>query len=918
MNSPLLARTLFSPTRNNRTTIATISLVLAFAAAASAADLPAPPTVPRPATLRVTVLPFQNATGDVTWDDWRQAFPAMVRSCLKGAEFTHVFGWKTLKPALAHTDWTTAGAGNMVLARQIARELKADVVVWGSFRHDTNGWAVDVRTLHTNSEAAPVTRAFTSLRCVDLAESMARGLAKELDLRLPEKECQNWRMYITDSEPAAGLLAKALVLEIQEAPAADQEKAWRQVLAVDPRCGVAHASLCEVIDQAGRQGELDPVIREFAAQQPRLCGAHLALAVMSFQHQDEPGAEREIQTALQLHPGCPGAAAAAFVILCAAGRWTDLSRILEQAHRDRPDAVETVIFLAWVRVREGNHQAARDLLDLVDELPDDDQMADLALIQAALSVGEVRLAGRELLRLGSKTAQNEAISNTLASATFSFRGTNASHSDELVRRPRAFTAEELSRELDRRLSPEERKLVVNPLEITPEITAEARRLTIGLPKDPLRAFALFANVADRGRGPGDGRQRTASEALRDSGDSETRLSCQEHAKLFVTLARSLGLEAWMVHVDRCADGSLGNHDCAALFLDGHGMLIDPTWRAFGILHEKFTVLDDVQAISHQAMQPTAKPDPRRLRLGLKLNPEDHWTRVQFARGMARAGEFEVAAEVLRKIQATGVDGWDVHEAAAQLEVARERWKPALAELQRALALNPENAGVHAQLASVYQTLDEPAKAKEHLEDALRLDRGEITKEFREASQFNFAMLNQLSQVKSGGQASRATLQRQAAEGDLAAQMALAKLCFEDQPPRTEEGLRWQLAAAEQGNDQAQFHYARNLSVLRGASAAEEIVKWLNQSAAQGNEDAQYRLGLILYEGKLIPADHVNAARWVLLAETGGSREARWLIKEMKAFLSAGELAEARRRADDFKPVKGPATARKEQKPTEGQ
>ena len=125
-------------------------------------------------------------------------------------------------------------------------------------------------------------------------------------------------------------------------------------------------------------------------------------------------------------------------------------------------------------------------------------------------------------------------------------------------------------------------------------------------------------------------------------------------------------------------------------------------------------------------------------------------------------------------------------------------------------------------------------------------------------------------------------------------------------------------AAEQGNDQAQFNYARNLFVLRGASAAEEIVKWLNQSAAQGNEDAQYRLGLVLYEAKLVLADRVNAAKWAFLAEAGGNSEARWLIKEMKVFLSTGELAEARRRADEFKPVKGSAIARKAQKPTEGQ
>ena len=52
--------------------------------------------------------------------------------------------------------------------------------------------------------------------------------------------------------------------------------------------------------------------------------------------------------------------------------------------------------------------------------------------------------------------------------------------EALVVRPRTFRPGELNAELGRRLSAEERKLVVNSLEITPEITAEAHRLTIGL------------------------------------------------------------------------------------------------------------------------------------------------------------------------------------------------------------------------------------------------------------------------------------------------------------------------------------------------------------------------------------------------------------------------------------------------------
>ena len=423
------------------------------------------------------------------------------------------------------------------------------------------------------------------------------------------------------------------------------------------------------------------------------------------------------------------------------------------------------------------------------------------------------------------------------------------------------------------------------------------------------SLALFGEVARRGRGSGDGGQRTASESLKDSADPETRLSCQEHAKLFVALARALGLEAWITHIEQCADGSPGYHDCAALFLGGDGVLVDPTWRVFGIMHEEFTVLDDVQTISHQAMQGRTKPDPRHLRMGLKLNPEDRWTRLQFVRGMARAGELDAAAEELRKVQSTGAETWDVHEAAAELEIARERWKPALNALQRALALSPSNATVHFKLAAVYGELNDPAKSKQHLETALSLNRGEFSPEIRGQSQRQIAFLTAFSETQSGDSTARESLQSRAQAGDAAAQLALAKACFDAQPPQIEEAMRWLLMAANSDNDFAQFEYARNLLQLRGADGGREAVVFLAKSANRGNVAAQYQLGLVLYEGKLAQGDNVAAGQWVHLAADQGHAEARRLLKEMQLFLTADELKQARQRADTFEPVKRKASAK---------
>ncbi len=52
-------------------------------------------------------------------------------------------------------------------------------------------------------------------------------------------------------------------------------------------------------------------------------------------------------------------------------------------------------------------------------------------------------------------------------------------------------------------------------------------------------------------------------------------------------------------------------------------------------------------------------------------------------------------------------------------LARGNWKAAMADLQKALRLDPDNAVAHATLALLYEDLDMPEKAAAHYEAALR-------------------------------------------------------------------------------------------------------------------------------------------------------------------------------------------------------
>jgi hypothetical protein len=883
------------------TALACLSLLCCVSA--SAAQLPAPSAATNVQTLRIVVLPFQNATGDTNWNDWRLALPALIRANFDGVKFTSVVGGEKTRQALKLAGWVAGQEVAAKLAGQVALDLRAKIAVWGSFQRQSNQWTVEVQVLNTNSSSGPVQIKIASPDLTRLPEQVATNLAGHLNRAIAEADLQYSRKYLTDSEPASKLLARALSLD-EQSLSAEEEKILRQLLAEDPRCGLAHILLTQIYaDTTARSNELAAAIQEFVRQCPDICDAHLGNAWrLRRDARDKAGMNRELLEALRVHPGCPESCKALFEALGGMSQqWEELQVILEQAHAIRPDDTDISILLAATKAQLGAVEDADKLLEGITDLPEEDEVVDLALLAASLPTGRIELVGRELTRLGPQATTNEDMQTMFASAGVFKREAEDGSSNAPIARPRSFTPDELNAELDHRLSAEERALVVNPIEITPEITAEAHRLTVGLTNETLRTFALLAEVARRGRGEGDGGSRTADQALAQANDPQVGFSCQEYAKLFVALARSLGMESWLVHIDRTADGKPGYHDCAVVFVNGLGILADPTWRALGLRHQEFNVLDDLQAISHQAMQPQEPDDPIRLRMGLKLNPTNRWTQLQFVRGMVRHHDFDAATAELAKVQKSGVESWDVHEVAGELEIEREHWETALVELQRADTLSPSNALVHFQLAWAYNGLHDLVKATEHMEAALQFERGEMPRESRREISSQASTMKTAIRSNTGDASARAEMQRLAEAGDPTALNYMVKVCFDAEPQQLDEGLGWALRAAGQGDAQTQFEYARNLLLVH-PEAGTNVMQWLTRSAKQGNDDAQYLLGQLLYYGKIVPGDNVAAGQWILLAAGAGNKDAKFLWTEMELFTSAAEQAEARKRAADFKPV----------------
>ena len=133
------------------------------------------------------------------------------------------------------------------------------------------------------------------------------------------------------------------------------------------------------------------------------------------------------------------------------------------------------------------------------------------------------------------------------------------------------------------------------------LTTNRKALTINLDE---RLYGTFAEI---GAGQevariffqAGGASRTAQEVFVAWKDLSQLFRCQEYAKLFVALARSVDLPAFYVHVERDYCNRIVDHDCAVVYAEGKAWLVDPAYAWFGVPHLEFRVLGTA-ALSREA------------------------------------------------------------------------------------------------------------------------------------------------------------------------------------------------------------------------------------------------------------------------------------------------------------------------------
>jgi TPR repeat protein len=115
-----------------------------------------------------------------------------------------------------------------------------------------------------------------------------------------------------------------------------------------------------------------------------------------------------------------------------------------------------------------------------------------------------------------------------------------------------------------------------------------------------------------------------------------------------------------------------------------------------------------------------------------------------------------------------------------------------------------------------------------------------------------------------------------------------------------EAVKWFRKAAEQHYAKAQtglgYSYVTGQGVEKDCL---EAVKWYRKAAEQNYAVAQSNLGICYANGEGVAKDEVEAYKWMRLAAAQGNEGAKTVITKLEGKLSQEQIAEGKRRANDW-------------------
>jgi tetratricopeptide (TPR) repeat protein len=330
-----------------------------------------------------------------------------------------------------------------------------------------------------------------------------------------------------------------------------------------------------------------------------------------------------------------------------------------------------------------------------------------AIIGVSVRKGPVAIAPRPEPFELEGISGNSSLSNQLKAYAFK------------VRQPHDYTDATFSEAVRRKIKRRDLALVVNPFDSTQAMRTWAVQLTAGATNDVQTARILFDTLCAhrverpliKSRG-----YRTAKEMFLQWNSAQEGFICEEFEHMYVALARAVGLGAYGVAVEQDCYGMRNLHGCAAVFVSGNVLLVDPAYLWFGVPHKEFTILDDLQST---AVHLSGDGDLKVCKIGGRLGGDLLVVQVSVFDKLAGENRWPEARRVARSLERSHPNSPGAYYAMAVLAQEDQNHDEAAELLQKAIQLAPNTAQYYGMLGNSWRAKGKLNEARAAYENALR-------------------------------------------------------------------------------------------------------------------------------------------------------------------------------------------------------
>jgi len=668
----------------------------------------------------VAVLSFENQTGDPAAAHWRFTLVELINGQLNEVKSLRLLSSST-EYAFRQLGLEPGAPVNAEQAREMGALLEARQVIWGNYRRQDGQWIVSARVMKVASGAISSELIAQAADWFDTRDRLVAQVLDKLGVAPTPFERKRMGERWTTSAPALEFLSEALALRETDQPMAEVVSACRKAIEADPDFAQARFQLSRALYA---QGDIDAGLeqaRQVVKLKPDLPRGHLALGWMLMQEQPEV-AEAELQIVLRRDPDSSSAWHGLGELRDFQGKSAEAVSAWRESLRLDFTSAELHGHLALAAVAQQNRDEAMAELREAERFNPGNDATEYLLAQAYAELREIPAAIEHLEKFiawakprGVRPEAVQQMERWLADLKQRLTPCFISAVP-----PKLYSESKLQSELHKRLTSEEARQVINPMAATPAMTNWAVELTAGAPDDMQKARKIFEALT-RHLSREAGGTRTAREVFAAWKDPRESFSCQEYAKLFVPLARAVGVPAFYVHLEKDYKGRVVYHDCAVVFADGKALLMDPAYQWFGAPHQEFLILDDLQVVAHHYSQ-AADVSPRdqiaRCRIANKLHPNFAWGQVALTSAYLEAYKLDEARSALRRIFELETNRWDAWRMQGVLGLAEARPNEAVVAFRKAAELNPGNGEIRLHLAHTLLKLGKSAEAQEEFKSAI--------------------------------------------------------------------------------------------------------------------------------------------------------------------------------------------------------